>query len=220
MLKRRVLGDLSTLIEELEEEKRAILKASAKFGLFLKKNSVMTYNDAMTGYIDLMIRQEKEKAAGSQVDSIIPFPPSKKTVLFIVRLLIRVGLQPLRLTDAAQALVPEGDRDNQERHRGQRGRGHAEGGGPLGHYLGRAPGRTPQVAVRTQALRPQSGEDPGRAGVREPHEGGGGLQRDEVRAGRRRGGIKRKRRNSKIGRCHAAIVSAKYCPRASFYFSL
>lgn len=64
------MGDLSTLIEELEEEKRAILKASAKFGLFLKKNSVMTYNDAMTGYIDLMIRQEKEKAAGSQVDSI------------------------------------------------------------------------------------------------------------------------------------------------------
>ncbi len=76
MLKRRVLGDLSTLIEELEEEKRAILKASAKFGLFLKKNSVMTYNDAMTGYIDLMIRQEKEKAAGSQVDSI-SFPPKK-----------------------------------------------------------------------------------------------------------------------------------------------
>ena len=52
---------------ELEGEKDAILKACAQFGLFLKNNSVLTYNDAMIGYLNLLIKQAREKADQTQV---------------------------------------------------------------------------------------------------------------------------------------------------------
>ncbi len=66
-LKRKVAEDLDGLRRELEEEKDAILRACAQFGIFLKNNSVLTYNDAMIGYLNLLIKQAREKADQTQV---------------------------------------------------------------------------------------------------------------------------------------------------------
>ncbi len=59
--------DLEAKTHELEQEKTAILKACAQFGIFLKNNSVLAYNDAMIGYLNLMIKQAREKADQTQV---------------------------------------------------------------------------------------------------------------------------------------------------------
>ncbi len=59
--------DLEVMTHELEYEKTVILKACAQFGIFLKKNSVLAYNDAMIGYLNLLIKQAREKADQTQV---------------------------------------------------------------------------------------------------------------------------------------------------------
>jgi len=66
-LKQKMLDDLETRVQELEDEKHQIINACAYFGLFLKSYSVLPYNDAMIGYLNLMIKEEKEKADQSQV---------------------------------------------------------------------------------------------------------------------------------------------------------
>ncbi len=65
-LKRKVVEELEDLKSELEGEKESILKACARFGVFLKKYSVMTYNDALVGYLNLLLKQEREKAELTQ----------------------------------------------------------------------------------------------------------------------------------------------------------
>ncbi len=59
--------DLETRKRELENEKVEIMKTSAQFGLFLKQNSLMEYNDGMVGYLNLMIKQAKEQGDLTQV---------------------------------------------------------------------------------------------------------------------------------------------------------
>jgi len=70
-LKKKMLNDLEERANELNGEKEQILKACAYFGLFLQENSVLAYNDAMISYLNLMIKQEREKAGLSQVIRII-----------------------------------------------------------------------------------------------------------------------------------------------------
>ncbi len=59
--------DLEILKEELEDEKDAILRACAQFGVFLKENSVLVYNDGMMGYLNLMIKQAREQGDQTEV---------------------------------------------------------------------------------------------------------------------------------------------------------
>jgi hypothetical protein len=65
-MKQLAIAELENTIQELEYERNQIMEASAQFGLFLKKNSLLPYNDAMLGYLDYIIKQEKEKAAVSK----------------------------------------------------------------------------------------------------------------------------------------------------------
>ncbi len=66
-LKRRAVEDYEATISELQQERQEILSACAHFGLFLKENSILPYNDAMEGYLTLMIKEEMEKAQQSMV---------------------------------------------------------------------------------------------------------------------------------------------------------
>lgn len=56
-----------SLIEELEGELDTIRSATAQFGIFLKRNAIMPYNDATLDYLDRCIEEEagKVQAGGS-----------------------------------------------------------------------------------------------------------------------------------------------------------
>lgn len=56
-----------SLIEELEAELNIIRSATAQFGIFLKRNAIMPYNDATLDYLDRCIEEEagKVQAGGS-----------------------------------------------------------------------------------------------------------------------------------------------------------
>ncbi len=75
-MKRQAALDLETLKSELEEEKDAIIRACAQFGIFLKNNSVLPYNDAMMAYLNLMIKRATEKGVrnNSTIHSLLYFP--------------------------------------------------------------------------------------------------------------------------------------------------
>lgn len=49
------------LIEEYKQEHKQIQTASARFGIFLKQNSITPYNDATLDYLDMLIKEEKGK---------------------------------------------------------------------------------------------------------------------------------------------------------------
>jgi len=48
-------------VEEYKLEHAQIQEAAARFGVFLKKNSITAYNDATLEYLDYLIREEKSK---------------------------------------------------------------------------------------------------------------------------------------------------------------
>ena len=60
-MKRKIVQDYDIKIRKMTQEKENIIKTMAKFGYFLKQNSVMTYNDATMAYFNLMIKEEKDK---------------------------------------------------------------------------------------------------------------------------------------------------------------
>ena len=49
------------MIEEYRDEHKAIQLAAAKFGLFMKENSILPYNDETVAYLDMMIEAEQAK---------------------------------------------------------------------------------------------------------------------------------------------------------------
>ncbi|KAI5919568.1 hypothetical protein F4810DRAFT_724475 [Camillea tinctor] len=59
-LKATSLKSLKKQIKNAEKELEVIRDASIRFGLFLKKNSITPYNDAMIAYIDEMIKEETQ----------------------------------------------------------------------------------------------------------------------------------------------------------------
>lgn len=61
MLKKTAVKELEERLKEYRSEHHQIQEATAKFGLFLKKNSITPYNDATLAYLDLLIQGEKEK---------------------------------------------------------------------------------------------------------------------------------------------------------------
>jgi predicted GTPase len=60
-LRQTGIATLNTKIKEYEEEHNIIRMAAAKFGLFLKKNSITPYNDATVAYLDFLIKAETDK---------------------------------------------------------------------------------------------------------------------------------------------------------------
>ncbi len=93
-LKQQVLADLGQLIEELNDEKAQILKACAQFGLFLKENSIIPYNDAMTAYLDFMIKLEKEKAVLESVGALTDFSTIGSFTWLLPRRILILSLCP------------------------------------------------------------------------------------------------------------------------------
>jgi hypothetical protein len=49
------------LIREYQDEHAQVQNAAAQFGLYLDKNSITAYNDVTLDYLDMLIKQEKEK---------------------------------------------------------------------------------------------------------------------------------------------------------------
>jgi hypothetical protein len=62
-LKETAIAHISDQIAEAKEEHKEIQDAAVKFGLFLKRNSITPYNDAMLEPLDHQIREEKEKVS-------------------------------------------------------------------------------------------------------------------------------------------------------------
>ncbi|KAI8962748.1 hypothetical protein F5Y11DRAFT_181522 [Daldinia sp. FL1419] len=60
-LREATIERLSKLIDEYKAEHAVIQKASARFGVFLKKYSITPYNDATLEYLDMLIRDEEMK---------------------------------------------------------------------------------------------------------------------------------------------------------------
>jgi GTPase SAR1 family protein len=57
----KAIDSLKRQIEEARDEHAKIQLAAAKFGVFLKQNSITPYNDAMLDYIDHQTNQERDK---------------------------------------------------------------------------------------------------------------------------------------------------------------
>lgn len=53
--------ELETNIQELEEEKHFIYQCASYFGVFLKQNAMIAYNDSFGEYLDMLIREEEMK---------------------------------------------------------------------------------------------------------------------------------------------------------------
>ena len=60
-LKHTAILTRKTLIEEYKQEQRIIRDAAAMFCIFLKKNSLVPYNDALIAYLDFLIKEEQAK---------------------------------------------------------------------------------------------------------------------------------------------------------------
>ncbi|KAF2797998.1 hypothetical protein K505DRAFT_333796 [Melanomma pulvis-pyrius CBS 109.77] len=61
ILKKTAVKELEERLKEYRHEHQQIQETTAKFGVFLKKNSITPYNDATLAYLDLLIQGEKEK---------------------------------------------------------------------------------------------------------------------------------------------------------------
>jgi GTP-binding protein EngB required for normal cell division len=60
-LRETAIKQAQARIKEYEGEQLKIQKAAARFGLFLKRNSITPYNDATLEYLDLLINEERLK---------------------------------------------------------------------------------------------------------------------------------------------------------------
>lgn len=66
-MKEAAIATKKLLVDELESELAKVRKATAQFGIFLKRNAIMPYNDATLDYLDKCIEEEvgKVQAGGS-----------------------------------------------------------------------------------------------------------------------------------------------------------
>lgn len=62
VLKQTAITARKQLIKEYQAEHDEIQHAAAKFGIWLRENSITPYNDATLAYLDVLIRQEEAKA--------------------------------------------------------------------------------------------------------------------------------------------------------------
>jgi GTPase SAR1 family protein len=60
-LKQAAIEDRKKLMEEWQKEHKQIQEAAAKFGLWMKANSILPYNDATIAYLNILIEAEQAK---------------------------------------------------------------------------------------------------------------------------------------------------------------
>ena len=60
-MKEAAIKDRMTLMNEWRKEHEQIQEAAAKFGLWMKKNSILPWNDATLAYLDILIEAEEAK---------------------------------------------------------------------------------------------------------------------------------------------------------------
>jgi GTPase SAR1 family protein len=65
-VRQTAIRDLENLVAEYRDEHKQIQEAAARFGIFLKEHSITPYNDATLDYLDMLIQDEKQKAAVSR----------------------------------------------------------------------------------------------------------------------------------------------------------
>ena len=59
--KESFIAELEKSIKELEDEKNFIFECASFFGVFLKENAMIAYNDSFSEYLDMLIKEEKAK---------------------------------------------------------------------------------------------------------------------------------------------------------------
>ena len=59
--KESFIAELEKSIKELEEEKKIIFECATYFGVFLKENAIIPYNDSFSEYLDMLIKEEEAK---------------------------------------------------------------------------------------------------------------------------------------------------------------
>ena len=59
--KESFIAELERNIKELEGEKRFIFECASFFGVFLKENAMIAYNDSFSEYLDMLIKEEEAK---------------------------------------------------------------------------------------------------------------------------------------------------------------
>ena len=59
--KKAFIAELETRIKEYEEEKKFIFECASHFGVFLKENAMVAYNDSFGEYLDMLISDEMAK---------------------------------------------------------------------------------------------------------------------------------------------------------------
>ena len=69
--KEAFIAELETRIKELEEEKETIYDSASFFGVFLKENALIPYNDSFGEYLDMLIREEEAKEVPMRDDKRI-----------------------------------------------------------------------------------------------------------------------------------------------------
>ncbi|KAK7995757.1 hypothetical protein PG991_015224 [Apiospora marii] len=65
-IKRLATEHLTKEVETCKASLKEIQDAASRFGLYLKKNSIAAYNDAMIEYLDLLIKDERRQIAHAQ----------------------------------------------------------------------------------------------------------------------------------------------------------
>ena len=55
------MAELEKSIKELEDEKKFIFECASFFGVFLKENAMIAYNDSFSEYLDMLIKEEEAK---------------------------------------------------------------------------------------------------------------------------------------------------------------
>ncbi len=55
------IAELERSIKELKEEKKFIFECASYFGVFLKENALIAYNDSFSEYLDMLVREEEVK---------------------------------------------------------------------------------------------------------------------------------------------------------------
>jgi GTP-binding protein EngB required for normal cell division len=84
----KFIQDLNQEIIKLKNEQEIINKASAKFACFLKQNAISAYNDAIADYLDVLIREEKNKInAGGDDKTLLGLEQMKRDYTEQVKIL-------------------------------------------------------------------------------------------------------------------------------------
>jgi len=61
LMQKQIINELKKDIDEFKNEQKQIMSSIAKFGSFLKQNSIRAYNDSSLQYLEHLMDQEKDK---------------------------------------------------------------------------------------------------------------------------------------------------------------